>query len=112
MPSPSSSSTKPGRDRIDADEAVCEIDLRHRGFGERYRHAFAFAERQLENVAAAKILDRRHMAEHGAQLVFHRKPDQVRVIELVVCARRRQVGAIDEQLGSRQRLGGAAVRRP
>ena len=65
----------------------------------------ASADRKLENVAAAEIVDGRHLADGLLAFVPHGEADQVGMIELALLDVVRQHGAVDEELGAGQRLG-------
>ena len=72
---------------IHDDPSAGDIDLRHRGVGERQHHGRAALRRlDLDQVAGAEIMDRDHGAERTAVRVDRRKADQVGVIELVAAS--------------------------
>ena len=79
-------------------------------FGERHHQRLAAAVRlDLEKIAGAEIVNRRHRAERGAVRRHRDKADQVGVIERLVVLDRRQAVARHVELEIGELLRGVAV---
>src|SRR5262249_37716822 len=95
-------------DAVDADRAHGYVDRRDGGFGEGDQRAADGGSLDLDYVTGAEILHSAHLAEPVAVLVQNLHADEVGVVELFLLQLVRQRGALDEQLGPVERLGGVA----